>query len=187
MADYKNEQVHICAFPRECAAATTIFSPSAGGDFQGAAEEFAVCLGVGTDFCKVREMKAGGDGLADYLAHFQDNLDLLITKTWVDKFDEIHREKLRARIPDLISDIEDADFKRALAEFGEILQELAWLFFGAQSGKADFIEFASRIDPQIGLFWWYSSKIQGAAEDAAFPTESLRSLLLLGICYLTDF
>ncbi|MDR0567806.1 MAG: hypothetical protein LBG87_01180, partial [Spirochaetaceae bacterium] len=54
---------------------------------------------------------------------------------------------------------EKEDYAQALADFSLILDELAYLFFGAQSRKEDFTEYTFRIDAQMGLFWWYGQQI----------------------------
>ena len=125
----------------------------------------------------------------DFLDHFQNNLDLLIQKTWVEKSDEERKEKLLDEIPPLIAFIEKGDYSQALEAFGAILEELAYLFFGVQSQKDDFAEYALRIDAQMGLFWWYGGQINGARGTAWIKNADknvLRALLLLGICYLTN-
>jgi hypothetical protein len=70
------------------------------------------------------------------------------------------------------------------------LEELAYLFFGAQSHKDDFTEYTFRIDTQMGLFWWYGGQLVNPrflewAKSA--EKEYLEAVLLLGICYLTNF
>jgi hypothetical protein len=126
---------------------------------------------------------AGGE-MRRFLGHFQNNLDLLIQKTWVERADEIRKEKLLDRIPGFIAKIEGRD-EKALGEFGAILAELAYLFFGAQSAKDDFTEYTFRIDTQMGLFWWYGGHLGCLTASPGF--ESLWAVLLIGICYLTNF
>ena len=93
-------------------------------------------------------------------------------------------------VPHFITLVEKDDLPRALEEFGAILEELAYLLFGAQSQKDDFAEYALRIDSQMGLFWWYGGQINGA-RGALWVNNTekrvLEALLLLGICYLTNF
>jgi hypothetical protein len=103
----------------------------------------------------------------------------------VEKADEIRKEQLQRRLPILLNFIERGDYRAALEEFGTVLDELAYLFFGAQSLKEDFTEYALRIDTQIGLFWWYGSQIR--TQNLEVDDNILRSLLLIGICYLTSF
>jgi hypothetical protein len=67
-----------------------------------AALAFAGILGVGSDYEWLLE---NGD-MERFLESFQNNLDLLIQKTWVEKADEIRKEKLLDRVPAFIRKIE---------------------------------------------------------------------------------
>ncbi|MDR0784871.1 MAG: hypothetical protein LBE74_03185 [Treponema sp.] len=144
---------------------------------------FADVLGIGGDYKKLFHTVLR-DEVHQRLAHFQTNLDLLIQKTWVEKTDETRKEKLQDQVPAFIVKIENGDYRQALVDFNNILNELAYLFFGAQSRKEDFIEYALRIDTQMGLFWWYGAQL-GDVEQ--MDAEYLRALLLLGVCYLSNF
>ena len=146
---------------------------------------FANLLGIGEDYGRLQESGQAGLKL---LNNFQNNLDLLIQKTWVEKADEARKERLQDKIPSFITLIESKNYSEALKEFGAILQELAYLFFGAQSQKEDFSEYALRIDPQMGLFWWYGGQINTERSWINDADDSLiYGLLLIGICYLTNF
>jgi hypothetical protein len=170
--------------------------PSAEGPTVKAAENFAEILGIGTDYKRLLDTQRSSSALEQFLGHFQNNLDLLIQKTWVDKADELRKEKLQDRIPGFVAEIEREDYRKALKEFGVILGELLHLLFGSQSNRDDFGEYAFRIDAQVGLLWWYGKQIgrfkplsngtpQNAANDPC--KEGLWAVLLLGICYLTNF
>ena len=51
--------------------------------------------------------------------------------------------------------------------------------------KEDFTEYTFRIDVQMGLFWWYASKLSSLKE---IKDEKISwAVLLLGLCYLTNF
>jgi len=157
------------ALPREYRSTAEKLFPPKGfskgkGPSIGAAESFANTLGVGGDYKRLWNIHKSGQTTGDFLNRFQNNLDLLIQKTWVEKSDEARKEALLDKIPPFISRIEKGDYSGALEEFGAILQELAYLFFGVQSNKDDFSEYALRIDPQMGLFWWYGGQINGGRE-----------------------
>jgi hypothetical protein len=155
-----------------------------------AAAEFANALGIGAEYKRLLGLNrvSGGD-LSGFLEQFQNNLDLLIQKTWVEKADEARKEKLQDEVPGFVRGIEQGKFQQALEEFGAILEELAYLFFGTQSTKEDFSEYTFRIDAQIGLFWWYGLQLGCLKEmnKDAPENESLWAVLLIGICYLTNF
>jgi len=152
------------------------------------ANAFAKILGIGEDYRQLWEIYKSGKPAGEFLDHFQNNLDLLIQKTWVEKADEIRKENLLNQVPPFVSRIEKGSYPEALEEFGAILEELAYLFFGTQSQKSDFAEYVLRIDPLFGLFWWYGGQINGKpAWVKNVDRDVLFALLLLGICYLTDF
>jgi hypothetical protein len=175
------------AMPDECRIIAEELFPVCGypegrGPSLEQIRKFAGILGLGNDY---KTPDAGS-----LLNSFQNNLDLLIQKTWVDKAEEIRKEKLLDRLPAFFTDIEQENFSEALKEFGTILDELAWLFFGAQSRKDDFTEYTLRIDTQIGLFWWYGNQLcnpQTLEWIKRTDRETLKAILFLGVCYLTNF
>ena len=182
------------ALPKEYRATAEKLFPSGGypegkGPSVEAAAAFADILGIYEDYRQIRDTHVSGQAVVEFLDRFQNNLDLLIQKTWVEKSDEERKEKLLDAIPPFIAFIEKEDYSKALEAFGAILEELAYLFFGAQSQKDDFAEYALRIDTQMGLFWWYGGQIndaRGAAWVKSADKNVLQALLLLGICYLTN-
>ena len=152
--------------------------------------DFAEILGLGTDYIQHLSGLESGRKMDCLLASFQNNLDLLIQKTWVDKAEEIRKEDLLDRLPALIKGIEQEKFPDVLEEFGAILEELAWFFFGAQSRKDDFTEYTLRIDTQMGLFWWYGNQLCSPKVlewIKRTDREILKAILFLGICFLTNF
>ena len=153
--------------------------------------EFAKTLGIGVEFQRLLALDKNSGELRTFLDHFQNNLDLLIKKTWVDKSDETLKGKLQDDIPSFMAIIGQADFLDAVEKFSVILDGLSYLFFGVQSEKEDFAEYTFRIDAQMGLFWWYGSKLALLSEfsDKKISRDDrvLWAVLLLGLCYLTNF
>jgi len=156
-----------------------------------AAGEFAKALGIGIEYQRLLALDKTSGELRTFLDHFQNNLDLLIKKTWVDKSEETRKDKLHDEITLLMKTIEQSDFEKAIEEFSAILDELAYLFFGAQSEIEDFTEYTFRIDAQMGLFWWYGGRIALLRELGDKTTDNdgkvYWAVLLLGLCYLTNF
>ena len=148
---------------------------------------FADNLGVGNDYRKLDKDWKNTKELENYLLSFRNNLDLLIQKTWVEKADEDRKERLLDRVPGFVELIEKGDCAKAIGEFGAILEELAWLLFGAQSHKEDFFDYVFRIDHQLGLFWWYGGQLEYFLSQGKQDEKTLKEVLFLGICYLTDF
>lgn len=147
-----------------------------------AEQQFAKIIGIESDFSNALKDLHNEAIQRRLLVHFQNNVELLIHKTWVEKADEAHKEKLLSRIPHFVETMEAEKYEQALDVFINILQELAYLLFGAQSHKGDFIEYTFRIDSQIGLFWWYAGKLPQLRE--VQEKELLRTYLLIGICFL---
>ena len=183
------------ALPREYrSTAEKLFPPKGFLNGKGpsidAAGSFAGILGVGDEFKRLWNIFKSGQATGDFLYSFQNNLDLLIQKTWVEKSEETRKEALQDKVPPFILLIEKGDYAGALEEFGVILEELANLLFGAQSHKDDFAVYVLRIDAQMGLFWWYGGQLyaeRGAPWIKDVDQNTLYALLLIGICYLTNF
>jgi hypothetical protein len=162
-----------------------------------AIDAFASSLGIAANYTRLKrsivkkakknqhpENDAYGGGLRVFLMRFQENFDLLIAKTWVEKDDEERKDRLQWRIPDFVNQIERGEYAGALIEFSGIIRELAYLLFGEQSKKDDFLDYTFRIDSAMGLFFWY-----GLHLDVFFgqKDEIARDILFLGMCYLVDF
>ncbi|MFA6507230.1 MAG: hypothetical protein WCT14_14120 [Treponemataceae bacterium] len=158
----------------------------APADVERRALRFSSLLGIGDDYIQLisddSEVRARAD--RRIFGHFRNNLELLIQKTWVEKADEAHKEKLLNRVPSLVADLEKNDYAHALKTLVLIIDELGYLLFGAQSRKGDFIEYSFRIDPCLGLFWWYAGKLSQLIGDA--DTRRVRATMLLGVCLLAD-
>jgi hypothetical protein len=154
-----------------------------------AALEFAKALGIG-EYQRLLSLDRKSGEWRLFLEHFQNNLELLIRKTWVDKSEEKRKGRLQDDIPLLMDSLDKGDFRKAIEEFADILEELAYLFFGEQSEKEDFTEYTFRIDAQMGLFWWYSGRISllnKCYEENNLDDKILLAVLLLGLCYLINF
>jgi hypothetical protein len=171
--------------------AESLFPPGGFPEGQGpnleAAENFAEVLGIGADYRRLLSINKTNTEMLEFLGHFQNNLDLLIQKTWVEKADEVRKDRLQDGIPGFMTLVGEGNFQQALEEFASILEELAYLFFGAQSTKDDFTEYTFRIDTQMGLFWWYGGQLGALKALGDNDTGALWAVLLIGICYLTNF
>ncbi|GMO23731.1 MAG: hypothetical protein Ta2B_02970 [Termitinemataceae bacterium] len=175
--DDKHRKIALAVFPDD--------SVKDSAAYEKTVKKFAEILGVGADylrFCKLQDLD---DDFCDLLDRFQNNLSLLISKTWVEECDDIRKEKLRSKLPAFLNFISNSDYKNAICKFGDILAELSFLFFGDQIFQNDFIEYTLRIDTQMGLFWWYSTKLKQI--NVNDNSQCLRSLLIIGLCYLANF
>ncbi|MDR0475167.1 MAG: hypothetical protein LBH43_16025 [Treponema sp.] len=172
--------------------AEQLFSPENTGPrpVRDNAAAFARALGISADYAKCIETYKNSKDLENVLISFQNNVDLLIQKTWVEESDEDRKDDLHLRLPILVKKIEKENYRAALEEFGVILKELAYLFFGDQSRQNDFTEYTFRIDIQVGLFWWYGGILcspPGLEWAKSADQGVLLAVLLLGICYLSNF
>ena len=151
---------------------------------------FAQELGIGAEYQRLLGAQKNNNEIQEFLGHFQNNLDLLIQKTWVEKAEESRKDKLQDDVLPFIELITRGKYQDALKEFNAILEELAYLLFGTESKQDDFTEYTFRIDTQMGLFWWYGSQL-GSLEEMlktrALNDETLWAILLIGLCYLTNF
>jgi len=145
-------------------------------------ENYALSLGIADAYKKT--MNSTGDWPV-IISGFRENFSLLIAKTWVDDADEIKKQTLQARLPEFFAKIEQKQYTGALEDFSVILEELAFLFFGKQSVMEDFTDYVFHMDLQMGLFWWYGSMLSCLSKDV--DDKVLRAVLILGLCYLTNF
>jgi len=163
-----------------------LFGSTSVTDAQKKALSFADLLGIGDDFALLITSETPVREKAErrLVSHFRNNVELLIQKTWVEKADETHKEKLLTRIPRLLTELESHDYEKGLNTLRIVADELAYLLFGAQGRKGDFIEYAFRIDARLGLFWWYASNIPSLV-DSDDPAK-VRTALLIGMAFLAS-
>jgi hypothetical protein len=123
------------------------------------------------------------------LAGFQNNLNLLIEKTWIEKADEALKEQVLYRLKLYCSRLADRRYLDSQHDFMEVLNDTVYLLFGAQSKKPDFAEYAMRIDPEFGIFWQYIRILSTHTQTALLPEqgEKCRVLLLLGMFFLENY
>ncbi|MDR2543791.1 MAG: hypothetical protein LBC80_10145 [Treponema sp.] len=150
-----------------------------------AAAEFAKILGIDVEYKRLLALDRKSNELKTFLNHFENNMDLLIKKTWVDKSDETRKYTLHDKVSLFMKTIEKGDFLKSTEDFSAILDDLAYLLFGEQSEKEDFTEYTFRIDAQMGLFWWYGSRLSLLKE--VKNEKNFWAVLLLGLCFLTNF
>ncbi len=118
------------------------------------------------------------------VASFERNLELLVQKTWVEKADETMKEEMLLRIDTLCHNLVTYDYHRALSEFLPVLHDVVYLLFGSLAKQSSFLEYAVRIDPDFGFFWYYINSLP--AHDA-WSEEKCRAAVLLGIFFLANF
>lgn len=118
------------------------------------------------------------------ITRFKKNLKLLVQKTWVEKNDETLKEEILFRITSLSENLANLKYQASLEEFLPILQDVVILLFGNLAKQDSFIEYAVRIDPDFGFFWYY---IHNLTSFSHWSEEKCRLAVLLGICFLSNF
>jgi hypothetical protein len=120
---------------------------------------------------------------------FQNNLNLLIEKTWIEKSDEALKEQVLYRLKLYCARLAEKRYLESQHDFMEVLNDTVYLLFGAQSKKPDFAEYAVRIDPEFGIFWQYIRILSAQTKEPGLPehSEKCRVLLLLGMFFLENY
>ncbi|MDR1747877.1 MAG: hypothetical protein LBR47_02325 [Spirochaetaceae bacterium] len=115
---------------------------------------------------------------------FKSNLELLVQKTWIEKVDESLKAQVLFRINGLCESMETGDYRKGYQEFLKVMYDVVYLLFGAQARKDDFPEYAIRIDPEFGVFWWY---IISLPTDPQWQENKYRIAVLLGMMFLANY
>ena len=118
------------------------------------------------------------------LSSFQKNTVLLVQKTWVEKDDVSLKEQVLYKLEQLCAAMENGNWSKLYPVFREIIIDIVYLMFGAQSKNKDFDEYALRIDPEFGIFWWYFSNLP---ENVDWSDEKCNCTLLIGIAFLANY
>lgn len=148
--------------------------------------DFSEYLGIRQDIEKLSssDVESRLKAERELLGHFHNNVELLVRKTWVEKADENLKEQFLEKVTELIAAMNESRHSAALGIFSAIALDLAYLLFGNQSKKEDFLEYAFRIESQIGLFWWFSSSMPSLGESAS--PRLVRLMVYAGISYIAS-
>ena len=139
-------------------------------------------FGAGNAFKKIAD--GTDDSEEKLISSFHNNLVLLIQKTWVEKSDETLKAQVLYQLEEFCGQITSKAYTQAYPQFFSILNDVVYLMFGTQTKSTDFADYALRIDPEFGIFWWY---IQSLPKDAAWTEEKSRIALLLGMYFLANY
>ncbi len=121
---------------------------------------------------------------ARLLESFKENVALLVAKTWVDGKDEAAKAEAMAMLQALVGMIDARDYLNAVPAFVSVADSVARLLFGEDSRDPGFMDYVFRIDPRLGIFYWYVDKLreQGRADEDLAQVE-----LLIGVYALASF
>ena len=119
---------------------------------------------------------------------FEKNVRLLVDKMWVEKADEDVKEDVLYRLRCFCESMQQAenpvDYEELLPECLGVLHDVVLLLFGRQIDNEGFLEYAIRIDPDFGLFWYYLECLRAQPKLSA---EKARLAIFLGIYFLANF
>ena len=146
------------------------------------AVQLADFFGLGDSFKKIADNKS--DEEAKLITSFDKNLVLLIQKTWVEKSDEALKAQVLYNLEEFHKMLGKKKYINSYVQFFSIVEDVVYLMFGTQSKSKDFDEYALRIDPEFGIFWWY---IKSLPQDADWTEEKTRTALLLAMYFLANY
>ena len=119
---------------------------------------------------------------------FEKNVRLLVDKMWVEKTDGYVKEDVLYRLRCFCESMQEAenpvDYAGLLPECLGVLHDVVLLLFGNQIDGAGFLEYAIRIDPDFGLFWYY---LECLTAQPKLSPEKARLAIFLGIYFLANF
>jgi len=145
-------------------------------------------LGTSGEFHKYVQGNAGDLTIrrTRLMAIFRDNVHLLLTKTWVEEHDSHKKDDAFEELDSFVGEITRFEFDRALAHFVNISDLLARLMFGEEPADEDFFHYVYRIDPKLGMFYWFVERLRHPA--TVMPDPDLTHLqLLVGIYALASY
>lgn len=150
------------------------------------AVQLAAAFGDQGNFASIVEVKNAVRDEAEkkLVLSFQKNLELLVQKTWVEKADESMKEEIVQRIAALCKNLSRHNYHTSLSEFLPVLHDVVFLLFGSLAKHETFLEYAVRIDPDFGFFWYYINSLPPHKD---WSEEKCRAAVLLGICFLANF
>lgn len=145
------------------------------------AVQLAEVLGTGSTFKKIAENKEQEEKL---ISSFSNNLALLIQKTWVEKTDEELKAQVSYLLEEVLKQLNKSKYKSAYSNFISIVNDVVYLMFGKQTRADDFADYALRIDPEFGIFWWYFKSLP---QETNWAEEKTRIALLLAMYFLANY
>lgn len=129
--------------------------------------------------------KEAEDFAEKLISSFQKNLTLLIQKTWVEEADADLKDQVLYKLAEYCKVISKGKWSNAYAEFLQIISDVVYLMFGAMTKTDDFMEYALRIDPEFGLFWYYIKSLP--TEGAEMDNDKSRVVMMLGMYFLANY
>jgi len=118
---------------------------------------------------------------------FRENTELLVHKTWVEKSDDKRKERLIEELGAFEREFREGAIRPSFRRFVLLCHSIAHLLFGAQSRADDFLVYTFRIDPKLGLFFWYVGELEDQVHGDSGTDELLTMETLVGMYVLSSF
>ena len=163
-------------------AMEVLIGSSDGKDSLSAANVIARQLGAEEPYSEIADTSS--DAEKKLISSFHNNLVLLIQKTWVEKSDEELKAQVIYHLEEFCKLLNAQSYTASYAPFFSIVDDVVYLMFGNQAKSKDFSEYALRIDPEFGIFWWY---VQSLPRDARWSEAKSRVVVLLGMYFLANY
>ncbi|HZK20446.1 MAG TPA: hypothetical protein VFC68_06965 [Treponemataceae bacterium] len=151
--------------------------------FMAGAIEITTIFGDSNTFKSIAEKKGGKDE-KKLISSFQKNTQLLVQKTWIEKSDGALKDQVFYQLETICTSLLNEEYCESYQEFMTCLETIVYLMFGAQTKKPDFAEYAIRIDPDFGTFWWF---LQNAIQKAHKNEEICRIYQLIAMIFLANY
>lgn len=145
-------------------------------DFSAPADSIAKVFGAKDNFSKMTDNE-----ILKLVSSFKNNLTLLIQKTWVEKSDIALKEKLLYQLKIFL---QNNNWKEDYPLFLQMINQAVFLMFGQDPENPDFSEYALRIDPEFGIFWWYISNLPLEND---WSESKCRIAMLIGMFFLANY
>ena len=115
---------------------------------------------------------------------FKKNLTLLIQKTWVDSADVSLKEEILVKLEKYCTSVATDNWSDVYTSFAAIVNDVIYLMFGEMTKSDDFGEYALRIDPEFGIFWWYVKSLPAKND---WPNEKNKAVMLIAMFFLANY
>lgn len=163
-------------------ALETLLGACSDEEAAAACVQLSAVFGGGEPFARIADKSS--DGEAKLISSFNKNLVLLIQKTWVEKSDEELKAQVLYQLEEFCGNLSSGRYAQSYREFFSIVDDVVYLMFGAQAKLRDFPEYALRIDPEFGIFWWYMKSLP---REAQWTQMKSRIAVLLGMYFLANY
>lgn len=180
--DNIDQIIEECATPEFIASVQKLIAVADTQDITQAAQKVAVTFGAQAN--QLDNSLISGEAETKLVSSFHKNLMLLIQKTWVEKPDESTKQQVLYQLEQFCAEYQNGIFGKAYKHLLSIITDAVYLMFGSLSKGADFCEYALRVDPEFGIFWWY---ITNLPKDAQWSGEKYRCAIILGMFFLANY